>query len=174
MNKNPCIVLCIITIIAGLALGATYLITKGPIEEREQQVLQAALGDVFPGATFAVIDETPEGLDGLYEAKLDGELAGYVGQITVSCYKPGIVIVLGVDLEGKITGINVGGTTFAESPGFGTRTREPEFTTQFIGLDSAPVMGENVDAISGVTISSKAVIGGTNSIYTAIEPLLAK
>lgn len=173
MNKNPWIVLCIITIIAGLALGATYMITKGPIEEQEQMALQQALGDVFPGAAFEVLSGGAE-LDGLYEAKADGETVGYVGQITVSGYNPGIVVVMGVDTEGKVTGINVGGTSFAESPGFGTRTREPEFTSQFVGLDSRPVIGENVDGISGVTLSSHAVIGGAQKIYDSIAPLLAE
>lgn len=171
MKNHPWIILCIITIIAGLALGLTNLITEGPIAEQSRIALQQSLSSVVPGAEFETLD-TPEGLDGLYRATIGGETAGYVGQITVNGYNPGIVVVMAVDPEGKVMGIDVGGTSFAESPGFGTKTREPEFTSRFIGLDSAPVMDGNVDGISGVTLSSSGVIGGANKIYTAIQPLL--
>ena len=64
---------------------------------------------------------------------------------------PDIVVVMGVDNNGTVTGISVGGSDFAETANLGTRTREPEFTDRFPGLTSTPVMNENVDAISGVT-----------------------
>ena len=79
-----------------------------------------------------------------------------------------IVVVMGVDNNGTVTGISVGGSDFAETANLGTRTREPEFTDRFPGLTSTPVMNENVDAISGVTVSSSAVISGAAQIYDAI------
>lgn len=58
-----------------------------------------------------------------------------------------------------------------ETANLGTRTRDPEFTDRFPGLSSTPVMNENVDAISGVTVSSSAVISGAAQIYDAIAAM---
>ena len=56
-----------------------------------------------------------------------------------------------------------------ETPGIGTKVTEgDEFTKQFAGLQGTATIGENVDAIAGSTISSKAVTTGVN---TAIEAL---
>lgn len=173
MKKNPWIVLCIITIIAGLVLGVTDMITREPIKHQEELALQESLNKVVPGAEFTAL-ETPAGLDGLYEAKNGDEVVGYVGKVTVTGYKPGIVIVMGIDMEGKVIGIDVGGTSFSETAGLGTKTKEPAFTGQFIGLEASPEAGENVDTISGATISSTAVIGGTKTIYDAIAPMLGE
>ncbi|MBE5777945.1 MAG: FMN-binding protein [Clostridiales bacterium] len=173
MKKNPWIVLCIITIIAGLVLGLTDMITREPIKEQEEKALQASLSKVMPEAEFVPMEDA-KGLEGLYEAKKGDETVGYVGKITVTGYKPGIVIVMGVDMEGKITGIDVGGTSFSETAGLGTRTREPKFTDQFVGLEASPVVDENVDALTGATISSTAVITGASTIYDAIAAQMAE
>lgn len=173
MKKNPWIVLCIITIIAGLVLGVTDMITREPIKHQEELALQESLNKVVPGAEFTAL-ETPAGLDGLYEAKNGDEVVGYVGKVTVTGYKTGIVIVMGIDMEGKIIGIDVGGTSFSETAGLGTKTKEPDFTNRFLGLTATPVATGNVDTISGATISSTAVIGGAGVIYDVIAPMLGE
>ena len=165
MKSKAWLILCVITIIAGVALGCTNLLTKDSIAEQEVIALNAARTSVMASATEFVEEALPEG-SSLTVA--DGNTLGYVGQTTVQGFGGPIVVVMGVDNNGTVTGISVGGSDFAETANLGTRTREPEFTDRFPGLTSTPVMNENVDAISGVTVSSSAVISGAAQIYDAI------
>lgn len=175
MKKSAWLILCIITVIAGVALGCTDLLTRDSIEAQTAAALTAARAAVMPEAAEFVEETLSEGsaLDSLYRAVKDGQDVGYVGQATVTGYGGPIVVVLGVDLEGTIVNISVGGSEFAETVNLGSRTKDPEFTDRFVGLGATPKMNENVDAISGATVSSGAVVGGAADIYDAISALLA-
>ena len=173
MKNKAWLILCIITVIAGVALGCTNLLTKDSIAEQEVIALNAARTSVMAAATEFVEETLPDGspLTSLHRAAANGETLGYVGQTTVQGFGGPIVVVMGVDTDGTVTGISVGGSDFAETANLGTRTRDPEFTDRFPGLSSTPVMNENVDAIACVTVSSSAVISGAAQIYDAIAAL---
>ena len=75
-----------------------------------------------------------------------------------------IDVISGIDSGGKVVGVIVGSSTFSETNGIGSKTKEPDFTDQFIGLELPAKPGQNVDTITGATISSTAVINATNLI----------
>jgi electron transport complex protein RnfG len=166
-NKYAWLILCLITVVAAFALSLTNMVTEGPIAEQKLKASNAARTAVFADADAFAEQPVAEGskLDSVYAAERGGQTVGYVLQATVSGYGGPIEVVLGVDNAGKITGISVGGSAFAETAGLGTRTREPAFTGQFIGLTAAPELGVNVDAISGATISSTAVTSAAKRCY---------
>ena len=166
-NKYAWLILCVITVVAGLALSLTNMVTEGPIAQQKLKASNAARTAVFADADgFAELTPAQGSkLDSVYTAQKGGQTVGYVLQATVSGYGGPIEVVLGVDNAGVITGISVGGSSFAETAGLGTRTREPEFTTQFIGLAAVPELGDNIDGIGGVTISSGAVVSAAKRCY---------
>lgn len=167
MKKHAWLILSLITIVAGLALSLVNVVTEGPIAQQKLLASNASRIAVFPDAT-GFEEQTAEAdskLDSVYTATRDGQTVGYVLQTTVTGYGGPIEIVMGVDNSGTITGISVGGNNFAETAGLGTRTRDPEFTGQFVGLKAAPKLKENIDGISGATISSSAVTSGANRLY---------
>jgi len=173
VKKHAWLILCLITVVAGLALSLTNMVTEEPIAQQKLQQSNAARIAVFPNANGfeqMTVDEGSK-LDSVYAATQDGKTVGYVLQTTVTGYGGPIEIVMGVDNEGAITGISVGGSDFSETAGLGTRTREPEFTNQFIGLKAAPKLRENIDGISGATISSSAVTNGANRLYVYWQQL---
>ena len=67
-----------------------------------------------------------------------------------------------MDLQGVLTGIHVGGEGFAETQGIGTRAQEPAFTGQFAGKSVPVKLGDNIDAVSGATVTSSAVQNAVN------------
>lgn len=172
-NKYAWLILCLITVVAAFALSLTNMVTQGPIAQQKLKASNAARAAVFADAEDFTLLETDEGskLDSAYAAHRGGETIGYVMQATVSGYGGPIEIVLGVDNAGVITGISVGGSAFAETAGLGTRTREPAFTDQFIGLNATPELQTNIDGISGATISSGAVIAGAKRCYAYWQQL---
>ena len=57
-----------------------------------------------------------------------------------------------------------------ETPGFGTRCSEDAFTSQFIGKPLPLTLGDDVDAVSGATVTSQAVVDALNSLAEAANP----
>ncbi len=167
MKKPAWLILCLITVVAGLALSLTNLVTAGPIAEQKLLASNAARIAVFPdadGFTELTVTEA-DGVDSAYTATRGGQSVGTVLQTTVQGYGGPIEIVMGIDAQGAITGLSVGGSAFAETAGLGTRTRDPEFTDQFIGMREVPKLKQNIDGVSGATISSGAVTAGAGRLY---------
>ena len=158
-------ILVSICIVVGGVLGMVNAVTEGPIA---QQAVEAA--NLARRASFTEADSfekmvlaADSGVDACYMAMKDGQLVGYVAQVTVTGFGGPVEIHVGMDLNQTITGINVGGSGFSETPGLGDRAREPEFAAQFVGLTIPTQLGSNgLDAITGATITSGAVSSGVN------------
>ncbi len=162
--------LCIIALAAGLLLALTNQLTADRIEEQNAIKANAARASVLPAATeFKALELNQEwvaslGVDNCYEGYDEaGNLVGYTSQITVKGYGGEIEVVVGMDLEGVVTGVSVGGADFAETAGLGAKTKEPAFTDQFIGIVPPAVLKENVDSVTGASISSGAVVSAVNN-----------
>ena len=110
--------------------------------------------------------------DSILEAKSGTDTIGYILQITVPGYGGPIEIIMGIDIQGKITGLSVGGSKFSETAGLGTQVKGADFTGQFVGLQEMPTLNGNVDTISGATISSSAVINGVIQCYSQWEAIV--
>ena len=162
--------LCIIALAAGLLLALTNQLTADRIEEQNAIKANAARASVLPAATeFKALELNQEwvaslGVDNCYEGYDEaGNLVGYTSQITVKGYGGEIEVVVGMDLKGTVTGVSVGGADFAETAGLGAKTKEPAFTDQFIGIVPPAVLKENVDSVTGASISSGAVVSAVNN-----------
>lgn len=79
-------------------------------------------------------------------------------------YKGPVWVDVTFDSNGKITSLSVGNEKFKETEGVGTQVLEPFFVDQFIGKQ-APVALEDVDTVSGATVSSTAVVNAINKAY---------
>lgn len=158
--------LFLIALIAGLALGATYYVTKEPIEEQTRLAAKAAQINVFDGTfTLDTKEKLPKAIKTLYIAK--GEQNGYVMEVEASGYGGIFTVTVGVTEDGVITGIVVGDNS--ETPGLGKNAQNPEFAAQFVGKDGditvkkgGGATGNEVDALTGATITTQAVADAVN------------
>ena len=181
--------ICVIGLLSGLALGAVYEITKDPIKKTAEKNKQESYAEVFADASDYVenteidIDEANKMADGLYPAKADideivdakngDEVVGHILIMTAhDGYAGDIQMAIGINDSGVITGVQM--LTINETSGLGMEAKDdPDFTKQYIGknVDSFTVTktgaasDEEINAISGATITSKAV---TNTINKAI------
>lgn len=183
MMKNTGILLAI-TIVAGLLLGLVYQITKEPIANQEAKAKQEACQDVFEDATsfeeveFAAVDETSwseagygqESIDDVMAAKdAAGELLGYVLTITTKeGYGGDIQFTIGVRMDGTLNGMSL--LAISETAGLGMRAEEvlkPQFANKqvekFEYTKSGATSDNQIDAISGATITTNAVTNGVNA-----------
>lgn len=170
------IVLGAITIVAGLGLALTYGVTKEPIRLQGIAAEEQAKKDVMPGAdTFEEL--ALEDGKTLFVAKKGDEVLGYVGKMEAKGYGGPIEVITGVTEDGTITGINVGGSAFAETPGLGAKAKDADFTAQFTGKKSPVRLGDAaqdnaVDAITAATITSNAVLGAVNNVAKQVKAYL--
>ena len=178
------IALGIITVVAGLSLSMTNEVTKDVIKKQAEEAIVLARIEVLPLADrFEPAEISPEQLAPLADlfVGLKGEKPqGYVGTVLVEGYGGPVQVIAGVNLEGIVTGIAVGGPDFKETAGLGARSKDAAFTKQFANKP-APIKvvkavadrGANtIDAITSATITTNAVTGGVNAIAGKVNSIL--
>lgn len=164
---KPAIILLLIAGISAGILGVVDAVTEGPIAEQNALTTKNALTAVFPeGESFDPI-EVAEGEDALsaYTAvDAGGNTLGYVVEVGPSGFGGTIDMMVGVDLEGTVTGISI--LSMSESPGLGARATEEWFVNQFPGQVSPVAVtkdGGTIEAITSATITSRAVSNGVTA-----------
>jgi len=167
--------LFLLAAVAGLALGFTNAVTSGPIQQQQVVAADVARRAVLPAASTFTALTAPQGLKDAYAGyDAGGALAGKTGTILTKGYGGEIEITVGVDLNGALSGVSIGGINFAETAGLGARAKEPWFAEQFIGK-STPIAiikdGGEIDAITSATITSRAVTKAVNEAVLALGGL---
>jgi electron transport complex protein RnfG len=164
------LVLTVISLISGGVLAQTYKFANPRIEENREKDTEKAIIEVLPGvSTFKNVT-----VDGqiLYKG-LDnrGRDVGVAFIAEAGGFQGVIRMMVGVDIESRqITGMKI--LEHLETPGLGARINESWFQDQFKGksLNDKFIPGEDVDAITGATVSSRAVSDGLkNSINRLLD-----
>lgn len=179
--------LTIITLIAGLLLGLVYEVTKNPIKVQQAVTKQKSFQAVFTDATqFQELKEfdvesalqvlskagyDQESIDEVVEALDDsGNILGYVMQVTTSeGYAGDITFSMGIRLDGTVNGYEI--LRISETAGLGMKAKDASFKEQYANKNVASFVytktgatAENqIDAISGATITTNAITNGMNA-----------
>ena len=190
MNKQmikDALILFVITLVAGLLLSSVYAITKDPIAETKEAKKQEAFRNVFAGAaSFQDLDEFDPAsaqsflLDNGYEKQIidevkvavdaSGAKLGYVITITSKeAYGGSLQIAMGIRLDGTLNEISF--LSLEETTGLGMEAKKPTFYEQFsekqveafIYTKSGAFSENEIDALSGATITTNAVTNAVNA-----------
>lgn len=167
------LILMSICLVAGLILAATYNITSPAIQRQKINQEQEALKEILPEADEFL--PKSEGGFTYYEGLKDKNRIGYVLKIRAKGYSGNIDMFVGIDENGAIGGIEV--LSHEETPGMGSRITEikqgegkPWFLEQFKGKDAPSLSMSGIQAITGATISSRAVL---EAVKDQVEDFLA-
>ena len=179
---NDAAILFVITLISGLLLGVVNEVTKEPIAIQQAKRKNEACKEVFQDATdFRALElSMPETEKGGEKAAAtindvsqavgdDGTVLGYVLDITThEGYNGDIQFTMGIRMDGTVNGISL--LSIAETPGLGMKAEEvlkPQFAEkkvgQFMYTKAGATMAEEIDAISGATITTNALVNGVNT-----------
>ncbi|MGF7145570.1 electron transport complex protein RnfG [Anaerotaenia torta] len=168
-------------IIAGL-LGIVHYITEEPIQAQLERELLLSKQILLPAAaTFETVDITNNNISSvkMVERGLDasGSKVGYVVTVTPKGYGGEILTMVGFDASISITSYRI--LKSNETPGLGDIAAKPDFISRFEGRSGYPInivklpaKETDVQAITGATITSKAIAQGINhaaEIVTFIE-----
>lgn len=152
-----------VIVVMSAGIGLVHRYTDLDIARRGNQAEQAILAQVMPAAEFRT--ETPyrsPDAVSITAGYSSSALVGYCIEIQTPGFGGSITMVVGVDLDGKVTGVAV--TDHKETLGMGTQALEREFLDSFIGRSGTlRLTGANaIDAVSGATVTSKAILTGVN------------
>jgi Na+-translocating ferredoxin:NAD+ oxidoreductase RnfG subunit len=144
----------LVVVISALLLVGTHLVTQVFAPPEGAVGKDSAQGEALPAAEMFVPVEisADTGLDNCYKGQAGGKTVGCTAQITVNGYGGPVEVVVGMGMDGILTGISVGGDQFNESPGLGAKTKDIEFRSQFVGI-TPPVSLNKGDATSSATQS---------------------
>ncbi|HAJ95067.1 MAG TPA: hypothetical protein DCP02_02425 [Actinobacteria bacterium] len=152
-GSYPIVFLTLIVLISVSLLLYINTFTSEIVEAQNQAKIKAALEQIFPELTGF---EENEGISIIYEGD---NIVGYTFETSRNGYSGAINILVGINKDYTIR--NVAILSHTETPGLGSKITEEAFTGQFIGLDTGGIAlskdGGNIDAITGATISSRAV-----------------
>ena len=170
--------LLVICLVTALLLGIVNQLTKPRIDAIQKAKQETAMRNVLAAAAYESVEGSFPDVSAVYRAQ-GGATDGYVVELSTSGSQGIIEMMVGVDMEGKVTGVSV--VSHSETPNIGTKVVEsPSVLDRFIGMSRADGeitvnSGSNrFDGVSGATVSSKGVTAGVNAALSAVETLLAK
>lgn len=181
--------LTLITLVAGVALGGVYEITKDPIDRQEAQAKAEAYEQVFTDAAAFEEIEMDDTLIQTIRDQLDqegykaqsieevmraedqsGETLGYAFTVVTSeGYGGDIQFSMGVQNDGTLNGISI--LSIGETAGLGMNADTPAFKDQFVGKQveklqytkNGATQDDEINAISGATVTTNAMTNGVNA-----------
>lgn len=160
--------LTLIALAVALLLGLVNQVTAPEIQRIAEEKAREAMAAVLPAHEYVQVEES-----GIHRAQdADGKLIGFVVQVTPVGYGGDIPMMVGVDLQPHVTGVSI--ISMSETPGFGSRALEGNFLSQFEGKSVSMKLGEDIDGISGATITTEAIVGGVHDALAAVLQYLAE
>ncbi len=177
------IVLACICLVSAAVLGLVNKVTVGPIQANTEKTVQESLRNVMPidGDYEDVTDQysgDPVTVDvtgsvvpvkAVYKAGDEGYV---VESMSPNGFGGALDMMAGVDNDGNVTGIAI--ISHAETSGLGSKSTDPEWQAQFKGVNGTIGVtkdGYQINAITGSTITSRAVCDGVNAAIAVVETL---
>lgn len=174
---NMILSLTIISVIMAIALGFVYQKTKDPIAKGQQAKITNAIAEVLPEFDNDPTKEMQKIEDEdliIYKATKGGQWVGSaVKTYSLKGFSGKIVLMVGFLPDGTINNISV--VDQKETPGLGTKMKEPKFKDQFKQKNpnsfniTVKKDGGDVDAITASTITSRAFCDAVNRAYEAFK-----
>ena len=180
------VVLGLITFVCALLLGVINGITKDKIAQNAVETRNAAMSVILPEAESFVDVEVSEDwtapadknqptITGVYEAQAGGQTIGYCVEVKPKGFGGELTLIVGINADGTVAGAQV--TAHGETPGLGAKAQtDPEWITQFAGQPADGSLavskdGGTINAITGSTITSRAVTLGVNTAANCVASL---
>lgn len=160
--------LCAITAAAALLLSVVNAVTAQPIARRLDEKRRAAMELVAPGADiFSQVRFDLAAVTDMHAAYKGDTLLGYCVELNTDGFTGPIDLLVGVSASGAVTGVSI--LKHTETPGLGANADCPDFLEQFIGRSGNQQAGrDGIDAVSGATVTSKAVARGVSAALEAV------
>ena len=159
--KNKIVAPILAIVIAAVVLFGGKAVLSGTAEKNVEIARNKIMLALLPGSTSFAPEEFDAAENTAIKSVYKAE-NGYVIESTAYGYNGDIVLMVGVSNEGKVTGVVVKDLQETRGLGADALTDVP-FLAQYLLTGGDAEVGTNVDAITGATVSSKAVTKAVNS-----------
>ena len=168
------IVLFVVTAVVALLLGMVDFITRDKIAANIKAKTDAAMSAVLTADEYVKLDSFTDNsglVNSVYAAKnSDGTFVGYVSEVSPSGFGGAINMVVGVDAYGNVSGISI--VKMSETSGLGANASNTSFREQYVGKTGTLAVdtdGGEIVALTGATVTSRAVTDGVNAVLAAVN-----
>lgn len=171
---KPAAILLVVAAIVACVLGLVDMMTRDTIAANAEAKINAAMNAVLPAESYEALDVEDNGEINAVYAAAGG---GWVVQVTESGSQGTITLMVGVDENLACTGISV--TDSAETAGLGAIAAQASaagdaFRGQFVGQSGNVAVtkdGGEINALTGATITSRAISNGVTAALALCETL---
>ena len=170
---KPVVVLLSICIVIPLALSVTNAVTKDRIVRLEKQKAEETMKSLIEADRFEELEFGDENKIKYNMAVKDGNVVGYVFETSANGYGGAVSVMTAVNTDGTVKSVAILDVS-NETPGLGQNAQKESFYSQYAGKkidiilvkNSADDKNNEVDAMTGATITSNAV---TEAVNMALE-----
>ncbi len=173
----PTVALLIICLVATTLLAFTNSITAEKIALNAVETENASRNVVLPGgASYSEVTTAENGVTYCTGYDKGGNEIGYIFTAGAKGYGGTVSVMVCLDAEGTILGIEI--LSHSETPGLGANAVKDDFKSRFAGkngeltVDKVSNDGQNIQAITAATITSKAVVSAVNTITETFKQVM--
>ena len=164
---KPIIVLTAICLVTSALLAYTNGITKDKIAQQNEIAAQEAQKKVLSMAADFEVKNENKADEYVIGKDANGEIVGYVFTTTEKSYGGELKVMVGIKPDGTVNAVEI--LAISDTPGLGMNAKDAKFLDQFIGKIKGIGVNKNepgeneILALTGATITSKAVAGAVNT-----------
>ena len=180
---TPTLVLSVICIVVTLALSSANALTHKKIEALAIENQNKAMAKLIEADEYHELPANTSFGDITYNAAIkDGNTIGCIFVTEAKGYGGTVSVMTAVDMDGKILAVEILAAD-NETPGLGQNVTKPDWYAQFSGLKgditvikggSANTDNNEINAVTGATISSKAVTSAVNKALDYANEVIVK
>ena len=167
---KPAFTLFIIAALVTALIGFVYSLTLEPIANQRKKAQEKTMKAIFPDAqAFRELPAEKQGnIDRIFEGVRGNESIGYVIELSPAGYSGDIFMMVGISrLKNEIAGMRV--IKHTETPGLGALATKEKFYRKYDNRTLVPLRvvrsspgPDDIEAITGATITSKAITNAVN------------
>ena len=164
--------LLICAVVAGI-ISLVYAVTLPKVEENLREEKRKAIITIFGTEDLSYTQSETD--NAFYTVRYGENGLGYCTEETVGGFGGDLSLMVGFDADGTVLGVGI--ISHSETPGLGARVNEADYLAQYRGHSGTLTLkkdgGSDIDAISGATISSRAVLSAVNQATAHLGKQLA-
>ena len=162
--------------ISGIVIGSVYFVTAPVAAQKAEEMKQESMKALVPEAEhFTEVG----GHAGWFAAEKGGKAVAYIVPAESKGYGGKIKMLVAVTADSKVIDFSI--LEHNETPGLGDNAQKPEFRQMFAGkgadkleVTKDPANKDNIQAMTGATISSRAVTKGVREAVEAVAGFVAE
>ena len=163
--------LLLICAIVAAVVAFVYELTLEKANENINHTKSEAVGAIFQMDDLILEEKSKTDEAVIYlVCTTEKKTVGYCAEVTSAGFGGDLLVMVGYDLNAQILGVEI--VEMSETPGLGSKVGEADYLSRYIGKSGELTLNEDVDAVSGATISSKALLSGVNTANQALAEFL--